>query len=235
MGYRKGDHICVARFAGAYYHHGIYVGSRRVIHVEGEPLNAIVSPNKIKIRRVSLDEFAAGGDVQVVRHASQRNSSDVVSRASSYVGRLVRHPKNHEKTGYNLLLRNCEHFATWCRTGDWRSQQVEMWLQMGIPLVLRGFTSKTDIKKARRQRSRSKSTNQRNRGKSRRRRRSRRPKLGHECVALPCAQCGEDHCPDCGCDGPTFPAHRTRSGHQCVATLCLTCGVDHCLECGCPA
>jgi hypothetical protein len=28
------------------------------------------------------------------------------------------------ESGYNLFGNNCEHFATWCKSGDWESQQV---------------------------------------------------------------------------------------------------------------
>ncbi|KAH7699453.1 hypothetical protein AAVH_31281, partial [Aphelenchoides avenae] len=26
---------------------------------------------------------------------------------------------------YDFLVKNCEHFADWCWTGQWRSRQVE--------------------------------------------------------------------------------------------------------------
>jgi hypothetical protein len=29
------------------------------------------------------------------------------------------------ESGYNLFGNNCEHFATWCKTGQWESQQVD--------------------------------------------------------------------------------------------------------------
>ena len=105
----RGDHLSVWR--GAYSHHGIDVGGNRVIHyggVRGGKRNAIIC-------YTTWRAFAAGNEVEVVHHRNAAAPSVVVQRAESRLG----------ENGYNLFGNNCEHFATWCKTGRQESQQVE--------------------------------------------------------------------------------------------------------------
>ncbi len=44
--------------------------------------------------------------------------AETVERARSKIG----------ERGYNLLFDNCEHFAIWCKTGLYKSEQVEKFL-----------------------------------------------------------------------------------------------------------
>jgi hypothetical protein len=30
------------------------------------------------------------------------------------------------RNDFDLVFRNCEHFATWCTTGEWTSRQVQV-------------------------------------------------------------------------------------------------------------
>lgn len=105
-----GDHLAVSR--GLYTHHGILVGERSVIHLDGEPFDGENSA----VRRASLARFAKGGEVWVVRHRSMLGREETLRRAESRLG----------ERGYDLVFGNCEHFATWCRTGVARSAQVEL-------------------------------------------------------------------------------------------------------------
>jgi lecithin:retinol acyltransferase len=66
------------------------------------------------IRQTTLEEFAKGGEVKVLTYRLCLKPDDVVERAS---GKL-------DQQQYDLAFNNCEHFATWCKTGRAESHQV---------------------------------------------------------------------------------------------------------------
>jgi Lecithin retinol acyltransferase len=106
----KGDHIKVGR--GSYTHHGIDYGDGTVAHFTGEPGRK----DDAAIRRTSMREFADGArKVEVVPDSSHRSPEQVVQAAEKRIG----------ETGYDLLVNNCEHFASDCRTGKAESFQAE--------------------------------------------------------------------------------------------------------------
>lgn len=106
----RGDQIYVIRpfynIEGLYEHHGIDCGDGTVIHYR--------KPSEI-IERTSLATFTQGRKIYVKQYPTSYISDAVVKRAESRLG---------EKK-YNLLFNNCEHFATWCKTGVTYSQQVK--------------------------------------------------------------------------------------------------------------
>lgn len=107
-----GDHIYVwrelANVSGIYEHHGIDIGDGSVIHYR--------KPKEI-IEQTSFDTFSKGKSVYVRQYPSGFCfiPDVVVRRAFSRLG----------ENKYNLLYNNCEHFATWCKTGISESQQVK--------------------------------------------------------------------------------------------------------------
>ncbi|MEG3440309.1 lecithin retinol acyltransferase family protein [Pannus brasiliensis CCIBt3594] len=108
----KGDQIYVYReflnLQGAYEHHGIDCGDGSVIHYR--------KPSEI-IERTSLETFARGGMIYTREYSPsgyQFIADVVVRRAESRLG----------EQKYNLLFNNCEHFATWCKTGISDSRQI---------------------------------------------------------------------------------------------------------------
>ena len=113
---RPGDHLYyIWNKPIVFEHHGIYIGCNKIIHYfNGE------------IKDSTLEEFAAGCIVRkapdLYIHGTPRRlvgrryvPESVVDNAISKVG---------EKK-YNLLTNNCEHFASWCRTGEYCSWQVK--------------------------------------------------------------------------------------------------------------
>lgn len=112
----RGDHVFVERAFGLYAHHGIDCGDGHVIHFQGpDPLRA-------RIVRSDRETFCAGAELRVQRDAdpveaagANASADAIVARAESRLG----------MGGYDLLFNNCEHFATWCRTGRARSTQSE--------------------------------------------------------------------------------------------------------------
>lgn len=101
--WKRGDHIYVDY--GAVIHHGIYCGDDRVIHYD----------RRSGICEVSLSNFAKHHDVSVQKYDHAYSADRVVSRAKKRLG---------EKK-YNLLFKNCEHFATSCKIGRSRCRQLE--------------------------------------------------------------------------------------------------------------
>ena len=98
------DHLQVPRQHGLFLHHGIDLGDGTVAHyLEGR-----------EILRSALDDFSQGQPVSVVPHAQCSPQGVTLRRAMSRIG----------EQNYNLLFNNCEHFATWCKTGRHHSAQV---------------------------------------------------------------------------------------------------------------
>ncbi|WP_259294976.1 lecithin retinol acyltransferase family protein [Paraburkholderia sp. DHOC27] len=105
-----GTHLVTRR--GGYEHHGIYVGAGRVVHYAGFAAGRCRGP----VLEVTLDSFAAGNAIVIRLHTDARFvGTEAVLRARSRLG----------ENRYRLLTNNCEHFCTWCLSGESRSQQVE--------------------------------------------------------------------------------------------------------------
>ncbi len=111
----RGDQIYVMReffnLDGLYEHHGIDCGDGMVIHYR--------KPSET-VERTSIETFARGKPIQVLRYPKRYIPDTVIQRAESRLG----------EQNYNLLFNNCEHFATWCMTGISKSQQVENFIPM---------------------------------------------------------------------------------------------------------
>jgi len=113
-----GDQIYALRpflqLDGIYEHHGIDCGDGTVIHYSKRPEEATVL-------QTSIEEFSQGRTVQTRDYATSYIADTVVSRARSRIG----------ERKYDLLFNNCEHFATWCKTGVSSSRQVREF----VPIV----------------------------------------------------------------------------------------------------
>jgi hypothetical protein len=94
-----------------YTHHGIDCGDGTVIHFTGEPGKA---KSGACVARTSLEEFLRGGTMRVREYGQRDDAELTVKRAESEIG----------SSGYHLAANNCEHFATWCCTGQGTSEQV---------------------------------------------------------------------------------------------------------------
>jgi Lecithin retinol acyltransferase len=112
----KGDHIRVNRYGGIISHHGIDMGDGSVVHFRKDD-----SGNKAIVGRTSIADFAKGGTVKTVQHQMFDHPDVVVSRA----GDLHRLQREGRLNSYHFLDRNCEHLATSCKTGEFRSDQAE--------------------------------------------------------------------------------------------------------------
>ena len=103
------DHLEVPRQHGLFNHHGIDLGDGTVAHyLEGR-----------EILRSPLDDFSQGQPISVIDHPDASPVGVTLRRAMGRLG----------EQDYNLLFNNCEHFATWCKTGRHRSGQVDSVLE----------------------------------------------------------------------------------------------------------
>lgn len=110
-----GSHLVTAR--RGYLHHGIYVGSGRVVHYSGLAYGLRRGP----VEEISLARFTDGRSIRMIAGAapSHFDRCEVVRRARSRVG----------ENSYRLFSNNCEHFCEWCVYGEHRSYQVEALLR----------------------------------------------------------------------------------------------------------
>jgi hypothetical protein len=107
----QGDQIYVMRplmsMDEVYEHHGIDCGDGTVIHYSK-------ASREPRITRTAHETFSWGKPVFIKHYATSYVPSVVVARAESRLG----------EQQYNLLTNNCEHFATWCKTGRNESLQI---------------------------------------------------------------------------------------------------------------
>lgn len=107
----RSDQIYVMRplagIQGVYQHHGIDYGDGTVIHYRKLGEDA-------QIERTSLETFSWGNPIQRVYYAAADPAEVVITRAESRLG----------ERQYDLFFNNCEHFATWCKTGRRESAQL---------------------------------------------------------------------------------------------------------------
>lgn len=99
---QPGDHFRVSR--GLYWHHAIYVGNGWLIEFGSGFLGGVVA-------YVDWQTFSRGSNVELVGCGGWV----ATERAKSRLG----------MDGFDLISRNCEHFANWCVTGEWESSQVK--------------------------------------------------------------------------------------------------------------
>jgi len=113
---KPGDHISYS--CRSYSHHGIYCGDISyknrdykdvVIHFEGKQ-------KKGQIRGISYNKFAQEHEIFIMQYEEKYclSTEAVIRRAISKLS----------EQDYNLFVNNCEHFAHWCKTGKYSSDQV---------------------------------------------------------------------------------------------------------------
>jgi hypothetical protein len=108
---KPGDHIYVHRRRRLYKykHHGIYCYGDLVIHLRWSK-----SKGTGVVEETTLSRFRRHKKCHVRHHHHCDPPDEVIRRARSHLGERF----------YNLVFSNCEHFATYCKTGKWRSRQV---------------------------------------------------------------------------------------------------------------
>lgn len=103
-----GDHLRVQR--AGYWHHAILIDRGWVVHYTGLRDGKAVASIQIG----TLRDFTMGCKFEVVQYRKSDSAVIVIRRALSRLG----------ESSYKVLFNNCEHFATWCKTGVSTSEQV---------------------------------------------------------------------------------------------------------------
>jgi hypothetical protein len=115
----RGDRIEVEhRIVGStvtYLHHGVDLGDGTVVHARPDDFRNPFGGGRVV--RTSLAEFSEGRAVRV------RNEPPAAFPAEEIASRALAHV---DRDGYDLVIDNCEHFATWCATGRRSSRQVDI-------------------------------------------------------------------------------------------------------------
>ncbi|AFZ18288.1 lecithin retinol acyltransferase family protein [Allocoleopsis franciscana] len=132
----KGDHLYVN--CGAYDHHGIDCGDETVIHYEGKyrggritrvPKMIFANGKIIHVRQYSEKTVAValanGKTAVVLADGKTIYIRDLLEKSYSPEAVVVRAESRLGEEGYDLIFNNCEHFATWCKTGIHESKQSE--------------------------------------------------------------------------------------------------------------
>lgn len=96
--------LLAIRIRGLFDHVGIATGYGTVIHS---------SARYGRVMETDLADFSDGRPARAVRYASSLSGTEVVVRARGRIGQR-----------YNPLVRNCEHFVSWCVSGEARSAQL---------------------------------------------------------------------------------------------------------------
>lgn len=112
-----GDHLFVSY--GIFTHHGIDVGDGTVVEL---------SKKKGGVCHISFTDFWHGCEVSIREYENSDPPSVVLTRAFSRIG----------DTGYSLFSNNCEHFATWCKTGHLESAQVRTVVRRVTAIAAKG-------------------------------------------------------------------------------------------------
>ncbi len=115
-----GDHIYVNRNL-LYSHHGIDCGDGKVIHFDPKDGGKW----RASVRETTKEAFAPNGTIRIVSYRRCEAPGTVVEQARSCLGMRQ----------YNWIFNNCEHFATWCKTGNHESTQVAMGIASGVQTV----------------------------------------------------------------------------------------------------
>ncbi|KAL3870952.1 hypothetical protein ACJMK2_038977 [Sinanodonta woodiana] len=113
---------------GCYSHWAVYIGDEKVVHLTGDDNDGIngnfdsgnlftICGRRFNKAYVKVDNFwdvVLGCKVKIIK-LDTSSEEDIVQRAMSKLGEI----------GYNVMWCNCEHFASWCRYGKEKSEQVE--------------------------------------------------------------------------------------------------------------
>ena len=103
-------HIFVRRKGLLYSHHGIYAGEGNVIHFKG----AEKEKRDPAVIITDIYNFLNGGKLRRRDYKERLPYSESLRIAREHLS----------KKGYSLRVNNCEHFATYCATGNKKSRQV---------------------------------------------------------------------------------------------------------------
>lgn len=104
-----------------YTHHGIYVGSGKVIHYLGLADRLEYGP----VEETDIQTFSAKKGFTVKTYKNSFPQEEIARRARSRLG----------ENSYSVFNNNCEHFCLWCIVGDHTSAQIDRATWFSAPSV----------------------------------------------------------------------------------------------------
>lgn len=110
-----GDHLIVpgAHPGIKYAHHGIYSSNLRVIHFGGDNKEDAI------VEEIDLFKFIPDNkNLKRIKYKTCLPPEEVLEKARKVLNKKI------PWGDYNLAFNNCEHFATFCKTGDGFSLQA---------------------------------------------------------------------------------------------------------------
>jgi hypothetical protein len=114
-----GSHLTTPR--KGYTHHGIYIGSGKVIHYSGLADGLESGPVEV----TDLKTFSSGNGFSVKTYKNSFSSEEIVRRAKSRLG----------ESTYSVFNNNCEHFCLWCILENHTSPQVDKATWVSAPSI----------------------------------------------------------------------------------------------------
>ncbi|KAL8562986.1 hypothetical protein ACOMHN_004678 [Nucella lapillus] len=127
---------------GVYSHWAVYIGEGEVAHLAGDDDDGIngkvdsthlftICGQNFRKAFVKVDRFLeVAGRSKAIRNNRKDKQFEPLP-ADHIVGNAL---MKLGEVGYNVLYQNCEHFASWCRYGEGKSDQADKVLK-GISLV----------------------------------------------------------------------------------------------------
>lgn len=121
---------------GPYSHWAVYIGNEEVVHLSGDDNDGIngqvdashfftISGQRFGKAIVKVENFwnVVDGTKAKINNTKDKKykplpKSEIIKNALERIGRV----------GYNVLFENCEHFASLCRYGESKSEQVDTFL-----------------------------------------------------------------------------------------------------------
>ena len=128
---QSGDHIALHRYKGVLWHHAIVedvdteLGEVYVIHYNNTA-SGFLRDNSSHPLRPGLARVQEGTyrfrevTMYLMMHKECLDPDTVVANARIMIG----------DGNYNPIISNCEHFAMWCKTGRWSSDQIDKAVNM---------------------------------------------------------------------------------------------------------
>lgn len=106
----SGSHIAVPSHRNQLgpWHHGLYIGDKRVIHMTGE------TKEDARVQQDTVNEFITG--TSVIALVLYAEDADADRQASVQAALYLKDVLPTEGL-YSITHFNCEHFAVLCRTG----------------------------------------------------------------------------------------------------------------------
>jgi hypothetical protein len=111
----KPGNIIKRRISRIFWHMGIYIGNDKVIHYHNpgrgkKADKGIMGKGAATIRQESLEKFAEEGKVFIhAEPVDEAHGKEVIKKAKNF----YKNPRDYNGQ-YNLVTKNCEHFATTC-------------------------------------------------------------------------------------------------------------------------